>query len=71
MRRKIIGFHQDEAQDWVADLVCGHKQHVRHAPPWVNRPWVVSPEGRCSRIGYTLDCKDCDQRVHERALFPG
>ena len=45
MQRKIIGFHQDEAQDWVADLECGHQQHVRHALPWLNRPWVVSPEG--------------------------
>ena len=26
MQRKIIGFHQDEAQNWVADLACGHKQ---------------------------------------------
>ena len=38
MQRKIIGFHQDEAQDWVADLECGQQQHVRHAPPWLNRP---------------------------------
>ena len=71
VQRKIVGFHQDEAQDWVADLACGHQQHVRHAPPWVNRPWVVSPKGRRSRLGYTLDCKDCDQRVHESALLPG
>jgi hypothetical protein len=38
MQRKIIGFHQDEEQDWVADLECGHQQHVRHTPPWLNRP---------------------------------
>ena len=68
MQRKIIGFHQDEAQDWVADLACGHQQHVRHAPPWLNRPWVISPEGRCSRLGYTLDCKHCDQGAQERTM---
>ena len=61
MQRQIVGFHQDEAQDWVADLACGHRQHVRHQPPWLNRPWVVSPEGRRSRIGYYLDCTCCDQ----------
>ena len=65
MQRKIVGFHQDEAQDWVADLECGHRQHVRHQPPWLNRPWVVSPEGRRSHIGYYLDCKCCDQKAQE------
>ena len=35
MQRTIIGFHQDEAQEWVADLECGHQQHVRHTPPWL------------------------------------
>jgi len=60
MQRMIIGFHQDEAQDWVANLACGHQQHVRHTPPWLNRPWVVSPEGRSSRLGYSLDCKHWD-----------
>jgi hypothetical protein len=33
MQRRIIGFHQDDAQEWVADLACGHQQHVRHTPP--------------------------------------
>jgi hypothetical protein len=67
VQRKIIGFHQDEAQDWVADLECGHTQHVRHQPPWLNRPWVISPEGRRSRIGSYLDCKDCNQGAQESA----
>jgi hypothetical protein len=60
MQRNIIGFHQDDQHDWVADLECGHKQHVRHNPPWTNRPWVLSAAGRRSRIGYPLDCKHCD-----------
>src|SRR5262245_29682430 len=68
VQRKIVGFHQDEVQDWVADLECGHTQHVRHQPPWLNRPWVVSPEGRRSRIGYYLDCKSCDQGVQISAV---
>ena len=67
VQRKIIGFHQDEAQEWVADLEWGHKQHVRHTPPWLKRPWVVSPEGRRSRLRYTLDCKHGDHGAHESA----
>jgi len=46
--RRIIGFHQDqgfhqdEDSDWVAALECGHSQHVRHDPPWMERPWVLT-----------------------------
>lgn len=61
MRRKIVGYHQDEARDWVAVLDCGHPQHARHQPPWIERFWVMTPEGRQSRIGMELDCKRCDE----------
>lgn len=60
MKRKIIGFHRDEHEDWVADLECGHQQHVRHKPPWMDRQWIETLEGRKSRIGVELDCKHCD-----------
>lgn len=56
----ITGFHQDDAGDWVAELACGHHQHVRHNPPWINRPWVTTPEGRQSMIGHELPCKKCE-----------
>jgi hypothetical protein len=55
----ICGFHQDERGDWVAELACGHTQHVRHRPPWEVRPWVVTAEGREQRIGATLLCVKC------------
>jgi hypothetical protein len=58
--RKIAGFHQDEKGDWVADLECGHTQHMRHDPPWMNRPWVTTSDGRGARIGTMLNCKKCD-----------
>jgi hypothetical protein len=61
MMRKIVGFHQDQVGDWVADLECGHTQHVRHHPPFELRPWVVTPEGRASKLGVKLDCKKCDE----------
>ena len=59
MRRRIVGFHQDQEGAWVADLECGHAQHVRHEPPWQVRPWVLTPEGRSTMIGTTLECVHC------------
>ena len=60
MQQAIIGFHQDEEQHWVAQLACGHNQHVRHNPPWTNRPWVITMDGRQAMLGHQLNCKLCD-----------
>jgi len=60
MIRKIVDFHKDEEGHWVADLECGHTQHVRHDPPWQLRPWVVTPAGRNEHLGKELNCKLCD-----------
>lgn len=60
MKRRIIGYHTDDRQDWVAELDCGHGQHVRHNPPWVIRPWTESREGRDAMLGIELNCKLCD-----------
>ena len=57
--RRIVGFHQDEEQDWVAELECGHTQHVRHTPPWQVRPWVLTATGRASHVGTVLRCRAC------------
>ena len=61
VKRQIVGYHQDEEHHWVAELVCGHTQHVRHDPPWQIRPWVTSDEGRQSHLGSTLDCRRCNE----------
>ncbi|MEX2574677.1 MAG: DUF3565 domain-containing protein [Balneolaceae bacterium] len=60
MKRRIIGFHKDEEDDWVAELECGHNQHVRHNPPWQLRPWVITKEGRENHLGHSLNCRICD-----------
>ncbi|HEX6794851.1 MAG TPA: DUF3565 domain-containing protein [Casimicrobiaceae bacterium] len=60
MQRAITGFHQDDEAHWVAELGCGHFQHVRHDPPWINRPWVTTAEGRKAALGRLLECKKCD-----------
>jgi hypothetical protein len=57
--RRIVAFHQDDEGHWVADLECGHTQHVRHDPPWQVRPWVVTPAGRAQFLGTTLECVPC------------
>jgi tellurite resistance-related uncharacterized protein len=59
--RTIDGFHLDEVGDWVAELSCGHGQHVRHRPPFVERPWVLTADGRAERVGSPLDCPLCDR----------
>lgn len=61
MERRITGFHTDDEGHWVAELACGHDQHVRHDPPWQNRPWVTTPEGRLRHLGAVLACRKCDQ----------
>ena len=57
----IVGYHKDDENHWVAELACGHFQHVRHDPPFINRPWVVSKSGRDAMLGYQLGCKKCDE----------
>ncbi len=66
MRRRILSFRQDDAGDWVAELSCLHRQHVRHRPPFHDRAWVLDDVQRRQRVGSELDCPLCD-----RAELPG
>ena len=59
IERRITGFHRDDEDHWVAQLECGHNQHVRHNPPWQSRPWVISAEGRTAALGTSLLCVKC------------
>lgn len=61
MKKAITDYFVDEENHWVAILECGHTQHVRHNPPWQLRPWVITLEGRKSRIGSLLNCLKCDR----------
>lgn len=61
MERPITGFDTDSEGDPIAILGCGHAQHVRHNPPFINRPWVTSEQGRSSMIGKMLNCVRCDK----------
>ncbi|MDQ4098750.1 MAG: DUF3565 domain-containing protein [Actinomycetota bacterium] len=61
MEQQITGFHRDDAGDWVAELACGHGQHIRHNPPFRLAPWVLDDEQRAARIGSVLECRICDR----------
>ncbi len=61
VERVITAFHQDVAGDWIAELSCGHNQHVRHRPPFQLHPWVVDHAGRSTKLGSPLDCPLCDR----------
>jgi hypothetical protein len=66
MKRKIVGFDTDDVGDWVAALECGHGRHMRHKPPWEDRPWVLTPEGRQRQLGIEVDCMACDAEEDHR-----
>ena len=63
MKQPITGYHLDDEGHWVAELRCGHGQHVRHEPPWMNRPWVLTERGRATLLGVELECVRCDGEV--------
>ena len=64
----MLGFVCDEDGDWVAELDCGHRRHVRHRPPLVSHPWVLSEEGRTAHLGEAIECERCTQRIWPEAL---
>jgi len=65
MKQRIVAYDKDEEGDWRAGLECGHYQHVRHKPPLVTREWVLSEQGRDSRLGLELNCKRCDEAAND------
>jgi hypothetical protein len=71
VQRAIVGYHQDEHGDWVAELACGHQRHVRHQPPFQQRPWVVEAHSRDERLGTLLECGLCEQGFPAPKPDPG
>ena len=61
MKRPITLFALDDKGDPIAILSCGHPQHVRNNPPFINRPWVATEPGRDGMLGKTLNCVRCDK----------
>ena len=71
MDRSIVGFHLDDGGDWVAELDCGHGQHVRHRPPFQLRPWVLDDAEREAHLGTPLDCPLCERAEMPEGLRRG
>jgi Protein of unknown function (DUF3565) len=65
VQQAITGWECDEPGDWVALLACDHRQHVRHTPPFQERPWVLTASGREAWVGRPLECRLCDQESEE------
>nr|WP_081673809.1 DUF3565 domain-containing protein [Pseudomonas cremoricolorata] len=65
---RIEAFHRDEEGHWVAELSCGHTQHLRHQPPWQSRAWVMDGAERQRRIGAVFACGWCAQAVDGATL---
>jgi ribosomal protein S18 acetylase RimI-like enzyme len=63
MQRKIVSFRQDPRREWIAVLECGHTQHVRHNPPFQERAWVLTAEGRQRFVGVPLECGACQIKI--------
>ena len=61
MRRHITGFVRDDAGQWVAELSCLHRQHVRHDLPFQDRQWVLDDAERTARVGTDIECPLCDR----------
>lgn len=70
VERPITGYHLDDEGDWVAELACGHDQHVRHRPPFQERSWVLTAAGRTGRLGQPLACPPCDRAEPPGNLRP-
>ena len=70
MKRQIIAFHLNPENDWVADLDCGHGQHVRHNPPFENRVCTTSETGRKSKLGVMLNCVRCEELELPQNFIP-
>jgi len=61
MDRPIVAFRQDDVGTWVAELACGHSQHIRHNPPFRLAAWVLDADQRNERLGADIECPLCDQ----------
>lgn len=70
MRRTIVRLVEDQTGTWVAHLSCFHRQHIRHRPPFQDRSWVTTADGRAGWTGSEIDCPLCDRAELPDGLRP-
>ena len=61
MKRRFLGFSEEDEGDWRAKLECGCFLPVLHEPPLITRKWVLSNEGRNGKLGAQIKCKKCNE----------
>ena len=63
LKARIAGYYKDDDGHWVAELDCGHNRHVRHLPPFQERPWVMTADSRKESLGQKVECGFCAQSI--------
>jgi hypothetical protein len=61
MQRRIVDYGTDQAGEPIAVLDCGHPQHIRDNPPFINRPWIHTEQNRGGMLGTVLECMRCEE----------
>ncbi len=56
MERAVTGYQADENGDLVAELACGHDQHVQPQPLLQLRDRIAGPVRNAACLGALLDC---------------
>lgn len=59
MMRRVLDFHPDGPDAWVAELACAHTRVLPVRGPRAIG-WARSPEGRHAQVGRLLECPRCD-----------
>lgn len=54
-----VSFERETDGVFIAHLACGHRQHIRHNPPFQEAAWVATEEGRQAHLGMRLPCPLC------------
>jgi hypothetical protein len=58
--KPLLDFSRMTWVDWVAEFACGHTQHVRPQPSWINWLWVITSAGCQQHLGQLLWCQHCE-----------
>lgn len=61
--RTITSVRREAADAVVLGLDCGHARHVRHRPPLSSHAWVLDDAACEQRLGQSIECLRCGQRL--------
>lgn len=61
--RTIVELSREAEAEVILGLDCGHRRHVRHRPPLSEHPWVLDDSSSEARVGGSIECLRCGQRL--------